>query len=131
MKKRTGSLGIQILHNLRDQVLKELKTLGAYQYYSAASGSQYVKFKDPRLGSVRIGDHRGKEKYRYKWNLIAGGIRRSFWDGNCLRYYFPIDELDEMCEQITAFRRQLLQNYGEYDVNKDLFAGKRKLQERR
>lgn len=123
--KRTGSLGIQILISTRDNVLGELASLGAYLYYSAVTGSQYIKFKDPRVGSLRIGDHRGKEKYRYKWNLLAGGTRRTTHTDRTERFFYPLDQLKEMCGDIRAHRRHLLEKYGEYDVTKDRFAGKR------
>ena len=41
--------------------------LDAYLYHIALTGSIYIKFKggDSFLGSLRIGDHPGKSKYKY------------------------------------------------------------------
>lgn len=124
---RTGSMGKAFLGTYRDKVISELVSLGAYSYYSASSGSQYIKFKDPRIGSLRIGDHKGKSKYHYKWNLVIGGKRKTAKKGNKVMYFFPIDEMDEMFAQIRAYRRQLLENYGEYDPRRDPYAHKRNI----
>ena len=43
---------------------------------SITTSSIYCKTPDGR--SLRIGDHRGKEKYSYKWNLFPG-ISKGFW----------------------------------------------------
>ena len=41
----------------------------AYIHSEARTGSVYIRFEDARIGSVRIADHPGIEKYRYKWNV--------------------------------------------------------------
>ncbi len=123
---RTGNLGKSILASARDKVLEDLKPLGAYSYYSAATGSQYIKFEDPRLGSLRIGDHKGREKYRYKWNLMVGGERRTVQTGKILRHFYPISDIDAMCSEIRKHSGEVLENYGTYDPRRDPYAGNRK-----
>jgi len=128
---KTGNVGKAFLKSLRDSVLTELKHLGAYVFYSAATGSQYIKFADPRVGSLRVGDHKGIEKYKYKWNLSISGKRRDVSTGKSFRKYYPADDLLEMCSDIRAHRREILEKYGPYDVAKDRFSGSRNISMRR
>lgn len=50
-------------------LIKELERWGAYEYYVASTGSVYVKFPHWGLGSIRIANHRGIQKYDYRWNV--------------------------------------------------------------
>lgn len=54
----------------KDVVVK-LEKWGAYIYHEATTGSIYIKFPHWGLGSIRIGDHPGKQKYRYRWRIRA------------------------------------------------------------
>lgn len=110
MVVRTGQMGKQILISLRDQVLNRLQELGAYLYYSAASGSQYIKFSDARMGSLRIGDHDGKTKYRYKWNLMVTGETKVENDRNVIRRYYAMQDMDTMIKDLKAYQQQLYDN---------------------
>lgn len=43
-----------------------------YIYYeSRLKNSYYIRFEDARIGSIRISDHNGRDKYRYKYNIRA------------------------------------------------------------
>lgn len=98
----------QIMAALRDQVINELSDLGAYVYYSARTGSQYIKFEDARLRSVRISDHPGREKYRYKWNLLTNiGEAYTEWDRGVTRSYYPACEVDQLIHDIRAYHKAL------------------------
>lgn len=54
-------------------IIKYLKThlasLGLFEWYKAKTGSVYYKFRDCRLGSIRIGDHKSRRKYSYTYDL--------------------------------------------------------------
>lgn len=49
-----------------ETIIERLKAYGAYLYCQATTGSVYVKFPHWGLGSIRIGDHKGLERYRYR-----------------------------------------------------------------
>jgi len=51
------------------EVLISLAQWKPYIYYEAATGSVYIKFPHWKLGSLRIGDHNGREKYSYRWRV--------------------------------------------------------------
>lgn len=54
---------------IADAVIVLLKEWGAYMYHEATTGSMYIKFPHWGLGSIRIGDHRGIGKYKYRWRV--------------------------------------------------------------
>lgn len=75
--------------------------LGAYIYTVAKTGSVYIRFTDASLGSIRLGDHDGIEKYRYKFN-VRSDIQWHGWrkEDNIWRYYCNSQHLDKLKEQI-------------------------------
>jgi len=50
-------------------LLKALQPYGSIPWYTAATGSMYIKFRDTRLGSIRIADHPARGQYSYKYEL--------------------------------------------------------------
>lgn len=50
-------------------LLKVLKPFGAIEWHESRHSSQYIKFRDVRLGSIRIADHTGRQKYSYTYEL--------------------------------------------------------------
>ena len=38
-----------------------------YLWHSTASA--YIRFGDSRIGSIRLGDHKGRSQYSYRWNV--------------------------------------------------------------
>lgn len=57
---------VKQIYNL---LLKELQAYGSIPWYTAATGSMYIKFRDTRLGSIRIADHPARGQYSYKYEL--------------------------------------------------------------
>ncbi len=70
------------------QMIGLLNELDAWVYHANPDGcSVYIKFKDSRMGSLRISDHPApKSKYRYRWNLIIN--TRLIPDSTAKRFYF-------------------------------------------
>lgn len=48
-------------------LLDKLSQWKPYIYHKALTGSIYIKFPHWGLGSLRVGDHKGRSKYRYRW----------------------------------------------------------------
>ena len=90
---------------LRNTIIEELTDLGAYLYYNAASGSQYIKFLDPRLGSLRIGDHEGKPHLAYRWNIHTDTSYLWYFEegDKGVRYYYTPEELHTFYSHIRQF----------------------------
>lgn len=54
-----------------DILIKELKSYGAIEWHASKFNSHYIKFKDTRLGSIRIGDHKGRDRYSYTYEIFT------------------------------------------------------------
>jgi hypothetical protein len=111
--------------HMRKRVIKALRGHGAYLFHSAATGSQYVKFSDPRIGSLRVADHTGREKYRYKWNLIHGGKRGTEYEGSVKREYYGFEDVEQFLLDIELAQADLEQRLGVYDPLKDPYRDQR------
>lgn len=48
-----------------------LSSLGAIKWHKNKNHSFYIKFKDVRLGSIRIANHRGREQYNYTYEVFV------------------------------------------------------------
>jgi hypothetical protein len=109
--------------------LLEMKGVPAYVHCEATTSSVYIRFADPRNASIRIGDHDGKSRYRYKWNVrtdkkfrkrgrFGWMVDRGIW-----RYYTTADRIDEMV-LLIAKRADLAKtwpkeyDYGKYEFKK-------------
>lgn len=54
--------------------------VGCYIWHKATTGSVYIRFDDNRIGSIRIADHEGRSRLKYKYNLmIDGNFGRPKW----------------------------------------------------
>ena len=84
-------------------LLKKLKqnNIKAYLYYVAKTGSFYIKMKNKKLGSIRIGDHDGRKKYKYKYN-VRFDMLNSFTeiDRNVKRFYCPPKQYKKIIKKI-------------------------------
>jgi len=91
-------------HALYERLCTELADVGGYGYYEAQTGSRYIRFTDPRVGSIRIGDHQGRPRYRYRWNLWVGvePPTRKTMQGRHIMYHFAEDEVDQLVKAIRV-----------------------------
>jgi len=56
------------------RLLKELKPFGAIDWHTSKNDSRYIKFRDCRIGSIRIADHDGRKSYKYKFNIDTNKV---------------------------------------------------------
>lgn len=63
--------GIPCFEKLTFKLIKMLSEIGinSYIWHTSTKGSVYVRFKDRRIGSIRISDHDGKPWLKYKYNI--------------------------------------------------------------
>ena len=54
---------------IRKTLLKELKSYGIIDWHKSLHDSRYIKFRDCRLGSIRIANHPGRQKYNYTYEI--------------------------------------------------------------
>ena len=84
----------------------ERANLDPYVYHVALTGSFYIKFKLEGMRSLRVGDHNGKIKYSYKWNLRTD-IDKSYEtiDRGIKRFFYHIDDIQKMVSHMKAYER--------------------------
>lgn len=102
-------------------VIEELNKRGmeAYIYHTATTGSIYIRFANPNMKSIRVGDHEGREKYSYKFNLRSD-VTTTGWkidDNGVWRYFCPFSKWKWLVEQIIK-RKDIVKDwdsrYGDY-----------------
>lgn len=89
-----------------DYLIAKLHKEQAYIYHSATTGSVYIKFDDERLRSVRVADHPGRDKYKYKWNVRVDAKFSEPWlevDNGIERYYYPSRCIKELIKDIKHY----------------------------
>lgn len=94
---------VRQIYNL---LLGALQSYGSIPWYSAATGSMYIKFRDTRLGFIRIADHPARGQYSYKYELSPDSTN---------------DEIDEVyfaviqrSHTISGFNPQVFVVYDQY-----------------
>lgn len=100
---------------MAEYVASTLLELGftVQRYDSMSSESIYLKIDYGVCNSIRISDHRGLSRYRYRYNLQSNreGFRKHTNSG-VERLYYGFDAADEMIEQIMADRGYKVLKYG-------------------
>lgn len=80
-----------------------------YYYQAYSTPSCYIKLDHGVAGSVRISDHKGIEKYQYKFNLMLCCDKSYEKDG---RKYYCMADYDKMIKDIQDFKQERLDKYG-------------------
>jgi len=108
---------------LANKIIKKLKSEGieCYLWHAATTGSAYIRFEDNRMGSIRLGDHAGRSKLNYKWNVRSDFPKNhKKWHkvNNLWRYYVHssnwidiIQPLKERQKEICNWSESLYEYY--------------------
>ncbi|ADY13652.1 hypothetical protein [Sphaerochaeta globosa] len=94
------------------RVQRELGDLGIYLHNKAVTTtSWYFKFKDERIRSLTVRDHKTKPEYRYKWNIVIGYTGpKKVLDRGVPRYFYSENEVDEFLEHVRRYYQTILKN---------------------
>lgn len=95
-----------------ENVLTHLKDFEPKVVSTGSGGaSKYIAFKDTRLGQLRISNHSGREKYRFKWNLwtYGGGTYEEF-DRGVRRFHFRVWEFEQSCDRFKKYAAGINRN---------------------
>lgn len=57
--------------DISNALVDRLESFGAIKWYKNDNHSFYIKFRDVRLGSIRIANHRGRERYHYTFEIFV------------------------------------------------------------
>ncbi len=100
----TGSLTQAI-----EVLMQGLKRYKPYVYHEVHRGaSVYIKFKGRNgLRTIRVSDHSGRHKYRYKWNLRSDIPTKVEDDRYVSRFYYNIKEVSKLIQHIINYNRKL------------------------
>lgn len=66
---------------------------------SGDTGSVYIRFEDPNIGSIRIANHAGREKLKYKYNLRTDlHLSKGKWvkEENVWSYFGPVEQWKDL-----------------------------------
>lgn len=100
------------------KIIKSLVERGVscYLWHKATTGSMYIRFDNPTIGSVRLSDHEGKSHLKYKYNILIGQGGRKGWrkDDNQWRYYAPVNEWKSVVEVIAKSAQYIKDNNLDY-----------------
>jgi len=99
---------MNLLESYADKLIKRLnkRGYGAYLWHVSATNSIYIRFEDKEMCSIRIGDHNGRERYKYKFN-IRTDIEVSYtqMDGRVLRHYYTVDDTKRLFKDVDARKK--------------------------
>lgn len=99
-----------------DFVVEKCKEKGivVHRYNAKSSSSIYLKFDWGMAHSMRISDHKGIEKYHYRFNLIKGmkkTVTITYRNNNYCNYY-PFRDIYQCMEDIIQNRINVLEKDG-------------------
>lgn len=103
---------MQHYKSIADKLVKNLNDLGigCYIWHVATTGSIYIRFDDNRMCSIRIGNHDGRSKLKYKYNLRDDiSINHTKWvkDGDIWRFYLILNRWKELIPVLVERHKQI------------------------
>lgn len=108
------------------KVAKELFNRGfSLQIYKAYTGSVYIKLDYGVSHSVRISDHDGKKKLKYRFNMIKGRQPNQLTRGMYKRYFYPFTQISNMVEDIVKHREEIISQYSKESYKNFMAKNKR------
>ena len=100
---------------ISNKVINDLKQRGFQisRYYAKTTKSIYLKLDYGVCCGIRISDHNGKKKYKYKFNLIKQykGPKEKI-DRGYLRLYYNYNNTEELIEDVQKERKAKIYKYG-------------------
>ena len=105
----------QELKTIAETIIQFLKTkqpdLIIQRYDAYSTNSIYLKFDYGVAYSLRISDHKGKQKLKYRYNVQLDYSNATMvYDHQ--RFYYPSNKLTELAEKILYERSMRIQLYG-------------------
>ncbi len=101
------SVSNKLIQNLKD------KGFQIHKYYAKTTKSIYLKLDYGVCCGIRISDHKGKKKYRYKFNLIKqyNGPKLVI-DKGYLRMFYDYNNTDALIKDVENERKDKINKYG-------------------
>jgi len=97
------------------ELQKRLRTIGLNTSIvaKATTGSCYLSFDDERMGKVRVGDHKERDRYGYRWQ-IRTDISEPYTDVSKghKQFFFPFTRIDSVVKSMEGYYKGILRNNG-------------------
>jgi len=105
---------------ISNKLIKLLKEKGfeISKYYAKTTKSIYLKLDYGVCCGIRISDHNGKKKYKYKFNLLKyyNGPKRVN-DNGYIRLFYDYENINELIEEVLREKNEKLQKYGQINYH--------------
>lgn len=98
-----------------NRLIKELRERGfkIHRYYAKTTKSVYLKLDYGLCCGIRISNHNGKKKYRYKFNVIKQykGPKETI-DRGYVRLFYDYNNIEELIEDVQNEKKVKIDKYG-------------------
>lgn len=101
-----------------NKLIKDLKDKGfkISKYYAKTTKSIYLKLDYGVCCGIRISDHNGKKKYRYKFNLIKQYKGpKQINDKGYVRLFYNYNNTKELIDDVQIEKKNKINKYGLYN----------------
>jgi hypothetical protein len=101
-----------------NKLIKNLKERGfrINKYYAKTTKSIYLKLDYGVCCGIRISDHKGKKKYRYKFNLIKKyNGPKQINDKGYIRLFYDYNNTEELVDDVQNEKKAKINKYGLYN----------------
>lgn len=96
------------IHRMAIKLILSTEEMGSYIYHVSSWNSVYIKFKSPLMRSIRVSDHPGRRKYRYKWNLVNKySGKKLIVDRGYNRYFYSFKDIDKLIVDLKSLYKEL------------------------
>lgn len=96
-------------------LVNELKNLGfiVHRYNAVTTSSIYLKLDYGVACGIRISNHKGKEKYHYRFNVIKDyeGDKITYFK-SLISYFYTFNELPQLLQKVQDEKKLKIQKYG-------------------
>lgn len=96
-------------------IIAEAKKEGivVMRYDAITTNSTYLKLDDGVLGTLRVSDHKGRDKLKYKYNLTLGSIRKQTYENRTVQVFAPFQDIELLWQRVLSDRQELAYKYGD------------------
>ena len=104
-----------------NEIIEKLKEKGIkiHKYYSKTTKSIYLKLDFGVCYGIRISDHKGKKRYKYRFNLIKQykGPKQVIDSGD-VRFFYDYTNTEELIKDVENEKLSRINKYGIYNYQK-------------
>lgn len=100
----------------------EEENLDPYIYaVNARKTSYYIKFKDDRLGSLRVSDHNSRARYFYRWELRFDLEKEKVINKKHNQFFYPVSMMEKLVSHMRNYACKIVKVSGEYTKDGRLY----------